>query len=166
MRQIRAYGFTVVEVMIATSILAIAALGFAAAVPSSYKLSEDTKAEARIHRALSSISAALEATPFAEAAVQWHMRGFDVPGLTPQKGDADALPGEIEFAPAPGNIPNCYRITIRVRWMDTNGSHVTEEVRILSNVRDDPGDPVELDAIQEFHGAGNGYFPNREYFYR
>ena len=159
-------GFSLVEILLAAGTLAIAALGFAASVPSSHRLSQSSRSESAVNRAMSAISAAMDAAPFSEVAVQFHARGFEIPGVTPLRDDYDGLPGELIFEAAPGGVPDCYRVRIRVRWRDAAGEHTVENVRFLANVRDDPGDPVPLGELDYFYGASNGYFPDRHYFYR
>ena len=98
--------------------------------------------------------------------MQYHLRGFDVPGLTALRDDYDGLPGEIIFEPAPNDVPHCYRVRIRIRWRDAGGEHTIEDVRYLANVRGDPGDPVPLGKLSEFYGKSSGYYPDRTYFYQ
>ena len=68
-----------------------------------------------------------------------HTRGFRADAVDAVDGDLDGLPGEIIFAPGPGDAIDVYRVTLRVRWRGAGGVRVIESSHYLANTRGDPG---------------------------
>ena len=132
-------GLTLVELLVASAILAIAAVGLAvtmASAPSALQRSREAlAAESALQSALVAISAASIQTVAADFAG----RGFEVPDLRSQPGDEDGAPGEILFEMGPGEGTSYYLVTIRVAWQGINGPRDIESSHYISNSRGEVG---------------------------
>jgi len=139
--------FTLIEVLIAGAVLVIASVALAATMAQSGGIGESGREEMVARNALRGCIATLAATPFDRVAADFHKRGFDVPNLTPQAGDADGQCGEVVFDYGPGGDTSYYAVTVRIRWRGRTGDRVLESVHYLANVRGDTGTPTPLNEI-------------------
>jgi prepilin-type N-terminal cleavage/methylation domain-containing protein len=109
----RAQGFTLLELMISSTVFLLVAGAVVTALVVSSALNMTNRETALASRAAQSIVEELKATAFAEIFVRYNATAADDPaagsspgadfaaaGLSPQDGDADGFVGEIEF---PGN---------------------------------------------------------------
>lgn len=137
-------GFTLIEVLFACFILAVASVALAGAMATGTRLSEGPRLEMNARTAMQAKFAEITATPFASIVTNFQNRGFAVAGLTPAKGDGDGLPGEILLAYGPDGNTDFYTVTLRVRWQDGTQVRTVESVRFIANVRGDSGTPAPL----------------------
>jgi prepilin-type N-terminal cleavage/methylation domain-containing protein len=144
----RPRGFSLLEVMIACAILAIAGLALAASLAHGQELSHAPREEAIAGSAIRSVLAEMAGAPFSEVANGYHRRWFPVPPLRAPRDDPDGFPGEIEIAYGPVGDQSFYAVTVRVRWDGIKGVRVLESVSYLSNVRGDTGTPVPLESVE------------------
>lgn len=149
----RREGFTLLEVLLAGAVLAVAAVGLAAGLAQGDRMTDSARQTMLARNATRSMIANISSCNFSEVAKLYHRRGFLVPGLSPAPGDTDGMPGEIELAYGPGEDTSFYRATVRVRWRDRSGERVLETVRYLANVRGDTGDPVPLSQLTQNGGV-------------
>ena len=109
-------GFTLVEVIVAATVLVIGCLGLSGAITSSARLMELNRERGLAHEAARAQLELLENTAFAEVFARFNAtaaddpaagsspgRNFAVAGLNSVRGDADGLPGEVIF-PTVGNL--------------------------------------------------------------
>jgi prepilin-type N-terminal cleavage/methylation domain-containing protein len=145
-------GFTLLEVLVGSGVLAITGLALAASLAQGHELAQSPREETLARNAIRSVLAELGAARFGDVARAFHGMGFGCPPLRPQRGDPDGLPGEIRFEYGPGGDRSCYTVTVRVRWEGRRGPRVVETVAYLSNVRCDTGEPVPLEEIVPSEG--------------
>lgn len=150
-------GFTLVEVMWATMIFTVSALGLAASMAQGRAITEAPRQEMAARHMVREVVAEMSAVPFDQVAATFHGRAFDVPGLRAAPDDPDGFPGEIEFAYGPDAAAASYEVTIRVRWRDRTGTRQVETKLWLANVRGDTGTPPPLESL----GKGGGQVPYR-----
>ena len=139
--------FTLIEVLLAASVLVIASVALAATMAQSGGIGDSGREEMVARNALRACVATLASTPFDRVAADFHNQGFDVANLTPQTGDADGRCGEVVFAYGPGGDTSYYTVTVRIRWRGRVGDRVMESVHYLANVRGDTGAPTPLEEI-------------------
>lgn len=132
-------GFTLIEVLFATFVLAVAAVALAAALASAKRLTESPRAEMTARAAIQAKFAEINATPFPEIVPGFQNRGFTVTGLKAPPGDADGLPGEVFLAYGPDGNTRFYTVTLRVTWREGTQTRNVESVRYVANVRGDTG---------------------------
>jgi hypothetical protein len=146
----RERAFTMLEVVGAGFVLSVTILGLSATMATGYRLTENSREEVQVRYAIRSVLADLSATDFDTVKSTYEKTGFAIEGLRPMKGDADGLPGEIEFTAPPENAPGMYRVTIRVRWHGRSGDRTIESVHYLANVRATPSEAASasVDAVQ------------------
>jgi hypothetical protein len=146
--------FTLIEVLIAGTVLVIASVALAATMAQTGGLGESGREEMVARNAIRSVVAALAAAPFDRVAADFHNQCFDVTGLTTQTSDADGRCGEVLFAYGPDDDTSFYTVTVRVRWRGRVGDRMMESVHYLANVRGDTGTPVPLEQIGASQGGG------------
>ena len=142
-------GFTLIEIVFAGFIFAVTATALSATLATGDNLAQNARKDVAVHDAVRGVLADIDATPFAEVAANFHLKGFDVPGLKPVDNDKDGLVGEIIFSAGPGTGATLYRVTVRVRWRDRTGDRTVESVRLLSNVRNDDGNPTPIIDLEQ-----------------
>lgn len=129
MRQRRDAAFTILEVLIAAMVLAIALFGLVGAFAHCAWLNANSK-----ETTLAINGARKQMDTVRAAYFQTIMNSYDPPddgfaveGLTPRVGDPDGLPGRITLAQAGGVIT----VTILVEWRGVAGDRT---VTLVSNV--------------------------------
>jgi len=126
--------FTMLEVVGAGFVLSVTILGLSATMATGYRLTENSREEVQVRYAIRTILADLTAADFDVLKSTYEKKGFAIEGMRPVKGDADGLPGEIEFTAPPEDAPGMHRVTIRVRWHGRSGERTLESVHYLANV--------------------------------
>ena len=137
-RRRAASGFTLVEVLVVASMLAIAILGMTQISNVSAALRVSGREKAAAVRTLDREVAAVEATNFASIPTLWNNTGFDVTLedkgkaiLHPLPGDADGKPGVVTIFAPNGDPSQLLEIRVRVDWNGTHGpQHVQRTVRL------------------------------------
>ena len=137
-------GFTILEVMFASIVLAIAAVGLAAGLAQGGNLTTAVKQEIAARNAARGMLAEIGASPFDTVAALYNDQDFEVPGLSAAAGDVDGKCGGIAFAYGPAGETNLYRVSVEVTWRHGNGSRTVVLDRYLANVRGDSGTPAPL----------------------
>ena len=140
-------GFSLIEVLVAGIVLVIASVALAATMAQTAGLTEGPREEIAARHGIQSVYAVLSATPYDQVAPLFQGQGFPVPGLTPQPGDPDGLPGQIVFDYGPGGDTSYYTVTLRVAWRGRGANRLVESVHYLANVRGDTGRPPPLEEI-------------------
>jgi len=140
----RERGLTLIELMAATAVLSIVALGVGATMANSPRIAAGAREENAVRTEIEEIVATLTAAPYSQVAALWNGRGFDVEGLQPTPGDVDDLPGAVFFEPAPDGSNNYYTVNVIVRWQGINGVRVIRTRHFLANIRGDTGVPAPL----------------------
>ena len=140
-------GFSLVEILLAGTVLVIASVALAATMAQSDGLTQGPREEVTARQAIEAVYAALSATPYDQVAVLYQDQGFDVEGLTPIPGDADGLPGTIRFEYGPDGDTSFYTVRIQVAWRGRGGDRTVESVHYLANARGDVGTPTPLEEI-------------------
>lgn len=142
-------GLTLLELLVASAVLAIAAVGLAATMasaPSALQRSRESMiAESAMERALAAVSA----ESIHSVAATYSGRGFEVPGLQAQPDDEDGVPGEIRFEMGPGEFPNHYVVDIRIAWEGISGPREIVSRQYLANSRGEVGPipPIPLTTV-------------------
>jgi hypothetical protein len=142
----RERAFTMLEVVGAGFVLSVTILGLSATMATGYRLTENSREEVQVRYAIRTVLADLSAADFDSVKSSFEKTGFEIEGLRPVKGDADGLPGEIEFSAPPENAPGMYRVTIRARWHGRGGERTIESVHYLANVRATPSEAASSSA--------------------
>lgn len=137
-------GFTFIEVIFATFVLAVASVSLAASLASAKRLSDGPRSEMVARSAIQATFAEIDATPFPRIVPDFAGRGFAAGALRAPPGDADGLPGEVLLAYGPGGNTGYYTVTLRVRWREGSRTRSIESIRFVSNVRGDTGTPPPL----------------------
>ena len=140
-------GFALIDVVIASVIFAVAALGLCASMATGTRFTDNSRETLMAHDAVDSITAQIAQTDFAEVARRFYGTGFEVPGLRAAPGDADGLPGEVLFSKGPDDAPGSYRVTLRVNWRRGSDVHTLETGFLLANVRADTETPPPLSEV-------------------
>jgi type II secretory pathway pseudopilin PulG len=110
-RRQRAGGFALVEIMVSATVLVIGVLSLVASVVASLRLVVVNREATLAHQAARAMCERMQDTNFAQIFATYNTdpaddpagagsatgANFAVPGLNAQKGDADGLPGAIEF---------------------------------------------------------------------
>ncbi|MGH7161837.1 MAG: type IV pilus modification PilV family protein [Planctomycetota bacterium] len=143
----RSRGLCLIEVLITGLVLSITSVGLAAAIVQVKRLSEAPREELLAWNAINALRSEISAAPFADAAKNYHLRGFAVAGLKPQQDDADGLPGEILYEYGPGGDTRFYKVRLRARWRGTVGARSVESSFYLANVRAETGTATPLESI-------------------
>jgi prepilin-type N-terminal cleavage/methylation domain-containing protein len=133
-----ASGFTLVEVLVVATMLAVAILGMTQISNVSAALRVSGREKAAAVRTLDREVAAVEATNFASIPTLWNNTGFDVTLEDKGKailhslpGDADGKPGVVTIFAPNGDPSQLLEIRVRVDWNGTHGpQHVQRTVRL------------------------------------
>ncbi|MGH7162545.1 MAG: type IV pilus modification PilV family protein [Planctomycetota bacterium] len=141
-------GFSLIEVVIAGFSLTLTVLGLTAALSYSHTLTEASREEIVARQAMREVLGRIGETPFDRVASDFHATGFAVPGLRPQAGDSDGMPGEVVFSDGPFSLTGTYEVTVRVRWRGACGARAVEGAHFLANTRNDPGVPPSIPVVE------------------
>jgi len=142
-------GFTLVEVLLAGIVMAIASVGLSASMIQASRLGSAPREDVAARNAIRDCIAEMAATPFDRVAETYQDHDFDVTGLRVAPGDPDGHVGKIHFEYGPDGSTLYYTVTVRIHWMGRNGDRVEESVHYLSNVRGDTGTPLPLEQLGE-----------------
>ena len=142
-------GFTFVELMLSVGILAIVAVGTAAAMVQGPRLSRVAREEMMVRSAMRGMVAEISSAPYSEVAAAFAGEGFEVPGIAASSVDADKLPGVIRVDEMREGTARYFRVTLTVNWQGIEGTRSISSVHYISNVRGDTaselpaGTPIE-----------------------
>lgn len=134
-------GFTLVEVMVGISILAVSILGIASFAATSQRLTRTAEEKDAAREALAAKLQEVEGTPFAQIQATHDGTGFAVTKagaannmLRPLPGDADGLPGSVTVTvpPNPGDPSRLLQVVVRVDWQGPNGPRSMSQAVLLS----------------------------------
>jgi prepilin-type N-terminal cleavage/methylation domain-containing protein len=130
-------GFTFVELVLAVGILAIVAVGTAAAMVQGPRLTRVAREEMIVRSAMRGMVAEISSAPYSEVAAAFSGEGFEVPGLAASAVDEDKLPGIIRINEMVEGTARYYRVTLLVSWQGVQGTRSIQSVHYVSNVRGD-----------------------------
>ncbi|MHC4452500.1 MAG: PulJ/GspJ family protein [Planctomycetota bacterium] len=133
----RGRGFTLVELLIASMLLAIVAIGVAAAMIQTPQLTRSAREDVAIRVAMRSVVAEISAAPFSEVPVTYDGFAFDVAGVEAAKTDEDGLPGVVQIQVVGDAAATYYVVTVGVHWRGVAGTRTLSTVHYLANVRGD-----------------------------
>lgn len=111
-------GFSLIELLVATTVLVLGMLGAIGTLTTVNGLGESNRESILASQAARSMIESLQAEAFEDVFERFNADpgddpggaatapgpGFDVPGLTPQAGDADGLAGSVLFPVSAGNV--------------------------------------------------------------
>jgi prepilin-type N-terminal cleavage/methylation domain-containing protein len=130
-RSHRRAGFTLLELMTGTTILAVSLLSMLGLVGASYGVSrsahEQTQAREAAVRKLEQIRE-LARSNFSQLLTTYSAsptngaRNFAVGSLAPVPGDADGMPGQVTVTPSAVGGTKLVDVTVRIDWRGTNGN--------------------------------------------
>ena len=141
------YAFTLVEVLMAGTVLAIIAVGSAAAMVQAPRISRGADEDVRVRTAMRGIVAEISAAPFSEFAPVYHGTGFDIEGINAVDGDADGKPGQIHVKRIGAFAATYYVVTVKVTWEGVNGTRTVASAHYIANVRGDTGVPSDPNEV-------------------
>lgn len=130
-------GFSLVELLIASMLLAIVAIGVAAAMVQTPHLTRSSREEVAIRMAMRSIVSEISAAPFSEVPATYEGYAFDVAGVEAPHDDPDGLPGSVRIQTLGTAAATYYVVTVTVRWRGVAGLRTISTVHYLANVRGD-----------------------------
>lgn len=147
-RRVRVRGFTLLEVLMASAVLAIVAIGSAAAIVTTPRLMRDADEATSVRAAVHGMVSELTGADFSKVKASFDGTGFAVPGVNAVEGDLDGLPGLIKVETVGTGAATYYKITLSVTWAGINGERTLRSVHYVSNVRGDtdPVNPIPDDA--------------------
>ena len=131
-------GFTLVEVLVVATMLAVAILGMSQISHVSAALRVAGREKSAAIRTLDREVASIQATNFAAIPGRWDNTGFEVTLeekgrsiLHPLPGDVDGLPGNVAVSAPNGDPSQLLEIRVRIDWNGTHGpQHVQRTVRL------------------------------------
>jgi len=135
-------GFTFVEVLVASAILAVISVGIAGALVQAPRISRAAREEMSARSMMCGMVSELSAAPYSGMAAAFTGTGFEVPGLKAIAGDADGLPGSVLVEEVVEGGARFYRVTISVDWHGVSGDRSLASVHYISNARGDTAEPV------------------------
>jgi prepilin-type N-terminal cleavage/methylation domain-containing protein len=142
-------GFTFVEVLVASAILAVSAVGIAGALVQAPKVSRAAREEMSARASMRGMVSEVSAAPYSGMATAFAGTGFDVLGLEAPDGDADGLPGSVLVEEVLEGGAQYYRVTLSVDWHGVNGNRSIVSVHYVSNARGDTADPDTPDVTTD-----------------
>jgi prepilin-type N-terminal cleavage/methylation domain-containing protein len=134
----RSGGFTMIEVLVVATMLAVAILGMSQISQVSAALRVAGREKAAAIRTLDREVASIQATNFASIPTRWDNTGFEVTLedkgraiLHPLPGDVDGMPGNVAISAPNGDPAQLLEIRVRIDWNGTHGpQHVQRTVRL------------------------------------
>lgn len=142
-RRSGACGFTLIEILIASAVLAIVAVGSAAAIVTTPRILRSADESTSIRSAVHGMISELTAAEFGTMRATYNGKGFAVPGVTALDGDVDGLPGLITVETVGEGSALYYKLTLGVTWDGVNGARTVSSVHYISNVRGATAPPPE-----------------------
>ncbi|MHC4940868.1 MAG: prepilin-type N-terminal cleavage/methylation domain-containing protein [Planctomycetota bacterium] len=130
-------GFSLVELLLASVLLAIVAVGVAAAMIQTPRLTRSAREDVAIRVAMRAIVAEISAAPFSEVPATYDGLAFDVAGIEATKGDEDGLPGSVRIDVVGDAAATYYVVTVSVDWYGVGGVRNLSTAHYLANVRGD-----------------------------
>jgi hypothetical protein len=136
-------GFTLIDVLVSTSLLLTAALGMTAVTAFIAQMRGVDRERVAALRALDREAAAVELCPFDELLAVQDGRGFPVlkddagrVKLRALNGDADGLPGSVTVSVAPdvGDASRLLEVTLRVDWIGSSGPQAVSRTLRISRL--------------------------------
>jgi len=137
------YAFTLVEVLMAGTVLAIIAVGSAAAMVQAPRITRGANEDVRVRAAMRGMVAEISAAPFSEFASEYQGAGFNINGVKAVAGDADGKPGQIHVERVGAGAATYYVVTVKVTWQGVNGLRSVSSAHYIANVRGDTGVPSD-----------------------
>jgi len=140
---VRRRGFTLVDVLVSTSLLVTAALGMTGIASFTAQMRRVNDERAVAVRALDREAAAIEAAPFDDLLDVHDGRGFAVLGeqtgrvmLRAQAGDADGFPGlvTVTVPDDPGDPNRLLDVMVRIDWVGSFGPQSLSRTLRLSRL--------------------------------
>jgi hypothetical protein len=119
-------GFTLIDVLVGTSLLVTAALGMSGVAASTMQMRRVNEERVAALQALDREATLIEAAPFDDLLAVHDGRGFGVASeatgrtlLRAQAGDGDGLPGlvTVSVPGAPGDANRLLDVTLRIDWV-------------------------------------------------
>jgi len=129
--------FSLVELLIASMLLAIVSIGVAAAMVQTPHLTRSAREEVAIRMAMRSVVSEISAAPFSEVVATYQGFAFDIAGIEAAKDDEDGLPGSVRIETVGTAAATYYIVTVNVRWRGVAGLRTLSTVHYLANVRGD-----------------------------
>ena len=130
-------GFTLVELLVAAMLLAIVAVGVAAAMVQTPRLTRSAREDVAIRTAMRSVVAEISAAPFSEVPATYDDYAFEVPGIEATRADPDGIPGLVKIRVEGEAAATFYIVTISVTWQGVHGARTLRNAHYLANVRGD-----------------------------
>ena len=137
------YAFTLVEVLMAGTVLAIIAVGSAAAMVQAPRITREANEDVRVRAAMRGMVAEISAAPFSGFAAAYHGSGFNIDGVSAVEGDADGKPGQIHIRRIGTYAATYYVVTVKVTWQSVHGPRSVSSAHYIANVRGDTGVPSD-----------------------
>jgi prepilin-type N-terminal cleavage/methylation domain-containing protein len=134
-------GFTFVEVLVASAILAVICVGIAGALVQAPRVSRAAREEMSVRATMRGMVSEVSAAPYSGMSATFTGTGFDVPGVEAMDGDADGLPGSVLVEEVNDGGAQYYRVTLSVNWHGVNGDRSLASIHYVSNARGDTAEP-------------------------
>ena len=139
--------FTLVEVLMAGTVLAIIAVGSAAAMVQAPRITRGANEDVQVRAAMRGMVAEISAAAFSEFAAVYQGAGFDVDGVSAVEADADGKPGLIQVQKVGAGAATYYVVTVKVTWNGVNGTRTLSSAHYIANVRGDTGVPSDPNGV-------------------
>ncbi|MHC4954847.1 MAG: prepilin-type N-terminal cleavage/methylation domain-containing protein [Planctomycetota bacterium] len=139
----RSRGFTFLELLVASGVLAVIAIGSAATLVQGPRITRAAEEEVSVRAAIRGMVSELTAAPFDTFAAKYNNKGFEVLGVDPVEGDSDGLPGQILISREGEGAATFYEIQLSVTWDGIHGIRTLSSTHYLANVRGDTGTPSD-----------------------
>lgn len=112
-------GFTLIEVLVALSVVAVAVVGLLGMVVMATGQDENAADQNAAMDAAMSLISEIRQTPFHQVYSKYKDHAFPVEGLNPWPGDPDGLPGRVVID---ASDPDLLDIQVIVEWSGQSGS--------------------------------------------
>jgi len=132
-----AFGFTLIEILVASAVLAIVAVGSAASIVTTPRLMRSADESTAVRSAVHGMVSELTGAEFSQVIANYDGASFAVPGVTAVADDPDGQPGSIAIESVGVGAALYYKITLSVTWSGINGAQTVQSLHYVSNVRGD-----------------------------